>query len=57
MTEIVCNSNQNWNHDEYWCECKELDDWNSCKDDYMWNPSICHSDFCKACKIDKYLDI
>ena len=20
-------------------ECKKLDEWSSCKDDYMWNPS------------------
>ena len=33
----VCNSKQNWNYDECWCEYKELDDWSSCKDDYMWH--------------------
>ena len=33
----VCNSKQNWNYDECWCEYKELDDWSSCKDDYMWD--------------------
>ena len=24
-----------WNCDKYWGECKELDDWSSCKDNYM----------------------
>ena len=27
LNESVCNSKQKWNHDECWCECKELDDW------------------------------
>ena len=40
----VCNSKQKWNNDECWCEHKELDDWSSCKDDYMWNPSTCDCD-------------
>ena len=39
------------------CECKELDDWGSCKNDYMWNTSTCHCECNKACKIDEYLDI
>ena len=29
----ACNSKQKWNHDEYRCECKELDDRSSFKDD------------------------
>ena len=33
LNDNVCNSNQKWNHDECWCERKELDDWSSCKDD------------------------
>ena len=36
---------------------KELDDWDSCEKDYMWNPSTCNCECNKACKIDKYLDI
>ena len=29
----------------------------SCKDDYMWNPSMCDCECNKACKIDECLDI
>ena len=32
LNESVCNSKQKLNHDEFRCECKELDDWGSCKD-------------------------
>ena len=31
----VCNSKQKWNHSEWRCECKEVDNWGSCKKDYM----------------------
>ena len=31
--------------------------WNSCKDDYTWNPSTCHCQCNKTCKNDKNLDI
>ena len=31
LNENVCNSKQKWNHDECWCERKELDDCISCK--------------------------
>ena len=27
LNEGVCNSKQKWNHNECWCNCKELDDW------------------------------
>ena len=33
-----CNSNQNWNNDECWCECKNH---NICENDYIWNPAAC----------------
>lgn len=39
------------------CECKELNDWISCKDGYMWNRSTCDCQINKVCKIDDYLDI
>ena len=42
LNETLCNSNEKWDHDECWCKCKELDDWSSCRDDYMWNPSTCN---------------
>ena len=31
LQESACDSKQNWNHDECWCEC----DWSSCKNYYM----------------------
>ena len=52
----VCNSKQEWNHGECSCECKELYDWGSCKDD-MWNPTTCDCECNKECKIDEDLDI
>ena len=57
MNEIVCNSKPKWNHHECQRECKELEDWSSCKDDYMWNPSACYCKCNKPCNIDKYFDI
>ena len=53
----VRNLKNKWNHDEYRCKSKELDDWSCCKDDYNWNPITCDCGCNKACKIDKYLDI
>ena len=47
---------EKWNHDECRCDCKELDDWCFCKNDYMWNPSARDCECNKACKIDEYLD-
>ena len=41
LNESVCNSKQKWNHNKYRCECKELDDWSSCKKGYVWNHSKC----------------
>ena len=57
MNESVWNSKGKWNHDEYQCECKELNDRSSCKDDYISNPSTCNFECNKAWKIDHYLDI
>ena len=39
------------------CECKELDDSGSGKNDCMWNSSTCDCGCNKACKIVEYLDI
>ena len=44
LNKSVCDSKQKWNHDEFWFECKELDDWGSFKKDYIWNPSKCDCD-------------
>ena len=53
----ACNSKQELNHDEYSCDCKELDQWGSCKNDYMQIPRTCDCKCNKACKIDEYLDV
>ena len=44
LNEGVCNSKQNWNHDDCRCECKELDDRGSCEKGYMWNRNTCDCD-------------
>ena len=33
LNKSTCNSKQKWNRDECRCECKELDDMGSCKND------------------------
>ena len=38
LNKSTCNSKQRWNHGECLGEGKELHDWNSCKDDRLWNP-------------------
>ena len=40
LNESLCNSMQKWNHDQCRSGCKELDNWSSCKNDYMWNSVI-----------------
>ena len=57
LNENVWITKQKWNHDECQCECKELDDWSSCKKGYLWNPSTCDCECDKAYKICAYLDI
>ena len=52
LNEGVQNSTQRWNHDECRCQCKSLDDWSSCKDDYMWNFSMRNYECNKVCKIN-----
>ena len=56
LNESVCNSKKKWNHNKCRCECKELDDSGSCKNDYMSNPSTCDCECKKACKIDEYVN-
>ena len=33
-----CNSNQWWNINKCWCECKKRC---VCEKDYIWNPTTC----------------
>ena len=33
-----CNSNQWWNNNKCWCECKKV---HVCEKDYVWNPATC----------------
>ena len=58
LNEGVFNSKQEWNHDQCRCECKEFDDWNFCRGDYMRNPRTSNCKYKKACecKIGEYLD-
>ena len=46
-----CNSNQKWNNDEYWCECKKH---LRCEKDYIWNSATysCKTGKCLASIID-----
>ena len=34
-----CKSNQLWNNNKSWCECKKH---HICEKDYVWNPSTCN---------------
>ena len=34
-----CNSNQNWNNNKCWCECKNPKEHYGCKKNYIWNPA------------------
>ena len=56
LNKSVSYSKKEWNHDKFQCECKSLDDWSSCRDYYICNPSTYTCECNKACKIDKYLD-
>ena len=51
------SAKQKQNHDECQSECKELDDWSSCKDDYMCHLGTCGCECNKTCKTEEYLDI
>ena len=52
LNKSIGNSKQKWNHDECRYECKELDDSDTCKNDYIRNPNTCDCEFKKACKVD-----
>ena len=48
---INCNSDQWWNNDKCWCECKKR---HVCEKDYVWNVTTCNCDNgkCLASVID-----
>ena len=48
LNESVCNSKQKRNHEEYWCGCKELNDWLFRKNDYMTVNVIKHGKWINA---------
>ena len=37
--ERKCNSDQRWNNNKCWCECKKR---HVCEKDYVWNPATCN---------------
>ena len=39
-----CNSNQWWNKDKCWCECKKR---HVCEKDHVWNPATCNCENAK----------
>ena len=57
LNDSVCNSKQKWSNGKCRCDCKELDDSSSCKDNYIRNPSTCDYECNNGCKIDKNLDL
>ena len=42
-----CSSNQKWNNDKYWCECKNPKERHVCKKGYTWNPVACRLKNCE----------
>ena len=36
-----CNSNEYWNEDKCWWECKNKKKHRVCEKDYVWNPAAC----------------
>ena len=55
LDKIICNSKQRWNEDKCRYECKELIDKGVCDKGFIFNPSICESEFDKSCSISEYL--
>ena len=39
------------------CDCKELDNYSSCNNDYLWSPSTCECECQKKYANEEYLDI
>ena len=52
----VCNSEELYNENKFWCEYKELIDKGVYNKGYAWNPSNCESECDKSWDIGKYLD-
>ena len=42
-------------NDECWCECKEFDDWSSCKKGYMRHSRKCGCECDRTCKIGEWI--
>ena len=36
-----CSSNQKWNNDKCWCECKNPKKHHAYEKNYIWNPATC----------------
>ena len=53
LNKSVCNSNQKWSHDECWCKCKELDEWDFYEKNYLCIPSTCDFKCNEACQSDE----
>ena len=57
LTENVCDSKQECNCGECWCDCRELNYWVSLNNNYMRNCSTNDCECNKSCKNNEYLDI
>ena len=52
----LCNDTQRWNNDKCRCKCKELIGKCRCDKAFIWNPSICESEYDKSFDVGKYLN-
>ena len=52
----VCNSEELYNENKFWCDYKELIDKGVYNKGYAWNPSNCECECDKSWAIGKYLD-
>ena len=46
-----CSSNQKWNNDKCWRECKNFEEHHACEKGYTWNPALC------SCENGKYVGV
>ena len=57
LISSICNNKQVFNNGKCRCECREdLIDKGICEKGYIWNPSSCHFECDKPCRIGEYLD-